>query len=89
MVFEDVIEDCVRIAGSGKALANELGVTPQEITRIRSLDSKISIQTINKMISFSGLLITPAGKERNLKIALKIMSDLFIEADNKIDQQLT
>jgi len=81
MNFQDVIEECVLSAGSGKALADVLNVSPSEITRIRSLEAKISIQTIDKMIELSGFIITMAGKEEKLKTALKIMSDLYIRAD--------
>ncbi len=81
MEFQDVIEECVRISGGGKALANELGLSPSEVTRMRSLDGKLSVQTIDKLIAISGLIITTSGKEENLKTALKIMSDLYIEAD--------
>lgn len=87
MQFEDVIEDSIRIAGSGIALAELLGVSPSEITRIRTGDSKLSVKTINKILEITGLVIMPAGKQDNVITALKIMSDLFIEADNKLRQE--
>lgn len=83
MQFEDIVEDCIMVAGSGNGLADMLGVSPSEVTRIRSGEGKLSLKTINKMLEITGLEINQIGQVENIKTALKIITDLWKEADNK------
>ena len=71
MNFEDVIEDCINLMGGGKSLANELNVSPSEVTRIRSHEGKLSVTTINRLLEIAGLEVRPANQENKLKDALK------------------
>lgn len=87
MRFSDVIEECVRLMGGGKALAQALGVSPSEVTRIRSMEGKLSIPVINHLLEIAGLEIKPRGHEARLRDALKTMAVLWAEADAHIDKR--
>ena len=77
MKLRDVVIAAEKALGTASALANELDVSPQTVGRL--YDNEI----VDKVLAVAGFEIVQIGQDTKIKNALKVMSELFIEADNK------
>ena len=82
-MLDRVLEAALEKSGSSKALAADLDISPPELTRFRSGEIGLKVKTLNRLFEISGLKIGPVDSEKKLKTALKIMSELYLEADKK------
>ena len=75
MNIRDVVIAAEKAAGTASALANELDVSPQTVGRL--YDNEI----VDKLLEVAGFEIVKVGQDQKLKEALKVMSELYINAD--------
>ncbi len=88
MRIEDLIEDAVTKCGSASALAAQLDVSAQEITRMRQPGAKISLKALGEILTISGLKIESGDKEKQLhakeqrlKAAMTGLMELYLDKD--------
>ena len=82
-MIDQVLESALEKCGSSKALAMELDISAPELTRFRTGEIGLKIGKIDKLFAISGLKIGQADNEEKLRTALKIMSELYLEAEKK------
>jgi len=80
-MIADLLEQALIKAGSGKALADTLEITPSELSRIRSGEAGMKLIKVSKLIEVSGFTLVPSDHDRKLREALKTVSALWAEAD--------
>ncbi len=77
MRFEEIIEEAIVKCGNATALASELAVCDQEITRMRKPGAKITMKNINEILKISKLTITRGDERENLINAALTFADLY------------
>jgi hypothetical protein len=80
-MIPELFETAMVKAGSGKALADLLGISTPELSRIRSGESGMKLDKLGVLVEYAGFVLVPAEHDRRLKDALKTISALWAEAD--------
>jgi hypothetical protein len=80
-MISDLLEQAIVKAGSGKALADVLDISPSELCKVRAGDCGMRLSKMSKLIEYSGFVLVPADHEKKLKEALKTVSQLWADAD--------
>jgi len=76
-MFDLVIETALAKAGSAKILANEMDISPSEISRFRSGEIGLKVAHIQKLFEFSGMILTTAQEREGLINAALLFADLY------------
>ncbi len=82
-MFDFILERAIEKAGSQKALACELEISPPEITRFRTGEIGIKIKTLNKLFKVSGLEVTSEKERNDLISAALTFADLYKRRQKK------
>ena len=80
-MISDLLETALIKAGSSKALADMLEVSPSDICRVRSGETGLKLKKIEKLVEYAGFVLVEKEHEKKLKEALKTVSALWAEAD--------
>ncbi|WP_333664747.1 hypothetical protein [Desulfobacter postgatei] len=65
--------------GTGAVLAQEIGVSPSEITTFRSGDAGLKIHHLKKLFDISGLTLTSVKEKESLINAALTFANLYQE----------
>jgi hypothetical protein len=82
-MISDLFEQALTKAGTGQKLACILELKPSDISNIRTGQRGIQLKTIDRLVDYLGFVLVPADHEQRLKDALKTVSVLWAEAEDK------
>jgi len=76
-MFDQLIESALAKAGSSKVLADEMAISPSEISRFRSGEIGLKIVHLKKLFEISGMTLTTAQEREGLINAALLFADLY------------
>ncbi len=78
-MIETLMEKALEIMGTSSALAQEIGVSPSEITKFRIGESGLKIHHLKKLFEVSGMTLTTSKEKEGLINAALTFANLYQE----------